>query len=753
MWAWLLLLILNGALAQEPLPEVRFFASPGAEVVVFPSANPKTIEIGVFRNRVPITDQLSRVSARWLLDADAVSIGGGTTYVNLHVERDDLTVQAVVEGGLTRLILTPGTSGKTKVNRAPSVDELIEHLDYRRPQKPSPIALAPMRGDAAAGMLDLRQVNLELPMWLPDEIPGELGTFLGMPPNSLRSLDGYRFALTETDNDQIRAMANYQLAVGHLMLDMPREATYYAKQMLESSDSAPASAGNLIAAAGLLKAGRAEDARQRCVEARKHGASDYGTLQCLGITSLGDGYPSPSHTARALVATGDNPQFMLLAGQLLQLDNRHEEALPILEALAHDPPSGLSDNLWMSLGDSQYMTGKIEDAKKSWSNIEKSSRLHPVAHIRGRMAELVVESRSEWAQAIPEFHTLTELGGPAEAEARYILAQIAQAEGDMESAADNLLEIWRNHRSIALDSDVPERLMMVCKERVNSLHRTGRWADEAATFDMCWRKDLDTLSSDTAVLEQVSQVLSNMGLFDEALAIQQRALAVHTLVERDEPSALLRLAELYNKTHHPEEALKTLLYVDRNTQLVDKSRRYRLEADAHRDLGAIKEAESSYKRAATGGEEAPLARRALGIMLADDDRCKQAIPLLKQDEDRDAQLTLARCQIRESDPESALQTSLAILDSVEDPWTQEQATWLAAVASVRGPQPPAPLPENASSLGLWNTLIDEELAISQLKKRLTTPPGEPEETEEVPEENEGSAEEDAENSENSGDQG
>ena len=105
------------------------------------------------------------------------------------------------------------------------------------------------------------------------------------------------------------------------------------------------------------------------------------------------------------------------------------------------------------------------------------------------------------------------------------------------------------------------------------------------------------------------------------------------------------------------------------------------------------------------------------------------------------------------DPETALETAIGILDTAEDRWTREQATWLAAVASVRGPQPPEPLPDNASSLGLWNTLIEEEVAISQLKKRLTTPPDEfeeeQEEAEEAPEETEAPEE----NAPNSGDQG
>ena len=209
MWVWFLLLVLNGSLAEEPLPEVRFYASPGAEVVVFPTANPKVIEVGVFRNRVPISDQLEGVSARWLMDADAVSIGGGTTYINLHAGRDDLTVRVNVDKGLTRLVLTPGAKAAPRVTRAPSVDELIEHIDYRRPDKPAAVALAPMRGEAAAGLLNVRQITLELPMWLPDSVPGELGTFLGLPPNSLRSIDGYRFVLTETDNEHMRAMANW----------------------------------------------------------------------------------------------------------------------------------------------------------------------------------------------------------------------------------------------------------------------------------------------------------------------------------------------------------------------------------------------------------------------------------------------------------------------------------------------------------------------------------------------------------------
>ncbi len=101
----------------------------------------------------------------------------------------------------------------------------------------------------------------------------------------------------------------------------------------------------------------------------------------------------------------------------------------------------------------------------------------------------------------------------------------------------------------------------------------------------------------------------------------------------------------------------------------------------------------------------------LGLFLAHQERCKEALTLLAEDSDRDASLARSRCKIRLGDLEGAHADSVATATDADDEWTRDQASWLASVAALKaGPTPDFPEETNPTN-PMWSTLLEEELAI------------------------------------------
>jgi hypothetical protein len=124
------------------------------------------------------------------------------------------------------------------------------------------------------------------------------------------------------------------------------------------------------------------------------------------------------------------------------------------------------------------------------------------------------------------------------------------------------------------------------------------------------------------------------------------------------------------------------------------------------------------RRAMTSKTQTDEARRALGLLLADLDRCAEALPLLLDDPDRDARLTRSRCQIDEGDPLGAHTEAVATAADATDPWTREQAGWLASVAALLADPAPNFPDEETPVTPMWGALLAEERAIIDLKTRL-----------------------------------
>ncbi|HHO51042.1 MAG TPA: hypothetical protein ENK18_09275, partial [Deltaproteobacteria bacterium] len=294
------------------------------------------------------------------------------------------------------------------------------------------------------------------------------------------------------------------------------------------------------------------------------------------------------------------------------------------------------------------------------------------------MAEMLEDGPSEWASRIPLLLEATDRDDPAAAEAHYLLAQLAETYGDPELAAEHLNLLWDRFPDQARRSDVPERLVDVCRQRLEMLDREGRTADHVAFFTACWRPELDLLSADPELLQRTATLLAELGLPAEGLALQLRAIAVHTRLGHDDPAALAALTRLYVQTGRSTEALQTLDYTEALPQRLPVVEFLVAEAEARHALGDTAGALRAWSLAEAEG--APAARRAQGMIQAEQGRCREAALLLQDAGDDEARLTRGRCLLalgRDQEAREILPTE------GPDPFVLQDASWLLGVIAAR----------------------------------------------------------------------
>jgi tetratricopeptide (TPR) repeat protein len=704
------------ASAAEP-GRVFFETSPGAQVVVFPRSEERTIDIGIYRNRAPIRDQINGTSARYTLDVDAVSIGSGTSYLTIHTDRDGILPTVHRQDGFFEVRLSPGTVVVAPPPPAPTFEEVLNPDQVRRAAPPPRVPLTPLRGDAATIATDPRNIRLEIPSWDVElDVTHPFGQLLGEKDPSWNAIDDYRQVLTSTDNDYLKQVSRYRLGKAYADIGLPRESSFYLHELLEG-DHRPDITAFLFAAQADFGIGRWEEGREHCRSAVDAGASEADVLACLVAPSLATGNPAPSELGRMLAVSTENPERRLLAAQLLQMDHRHREAKPLLESVATQLPLARMRDAYLSLGDARYALGEYEEAVNAWTQVKRIGDLGEVARLRIFMAEIVQKGRTSWAKHIPELARVSREPGLQGIEAHYLLAQIAQIYGNMEDAATHLNALWMRNSQIAFESDIPDRLLAVCTERLKWLQQEDRHVDFAASFEDCWRPDLDAYAGNTRTLQQAALAYEALGLHERALRIQQRVTTHHTTAKQDDPAALTHLARFYVNAGRPLEALDTIAYSKRHFKAAALRGPIQVsEALALEATGDDAAAEKAWRGAAAVTSSRKDGRRGLGMLLAHQQRCKEAAPYLAEldSSDNDGLLSRSRCLLHRNQG-AKVRPDMDPLLSASDTYLRADATWIAAAAAWQTRKPDA-VPDIENEL--WQRILDEERTAQAFDARL-----------------------------------
>jgi tetratricopeptide (TPR) repeat protein len=386
----------------------------------------------------------------------------------------------------------------------------------------------------------------------------------------------------------------------------------------------------------------------------------------------------------------------MLAGQLLQLDNAHREAEPLIRLAASNLEGDLRKQALINLGDALYAHGDLAGARDAWRYVGPGGDLGDILLQRQRMLTLVERGPREWANSIPDLSITARRRDRSGAEAGYLLAQIAEALGDTRGAAEYLLDLLTRHHSVVVGSDVPDRLWRIIDRRLGLLQRQGRSLDQVAFYNDFYTTRLRSKVIDTEQIVGVSAAYESLGLYGHALSVQREVFAIHSAQSRQDIGALINLVRLYVKNDRPLEALQTVDYIRGLSDIRSWSGLLGLyEGRSYQELGRLDEAREAYAAGASAPGTMLESTGRLALLEAADDNCTAAIDGLQmlvaalpgqapeQLMDGRAHIALARCLLFQDRPAEALVVASAAIDRADDSLHERYATYLAALAAQR----------------------------------------------------------------------
>ncbi len=621
---------------------IELSLSPGARTVIFPRSDPDKVEIGIYRNRVPI--DIPSFGTQWLANTKVTSVGGGTWFLELQVRRPEIDARLEGDDQNRVVVLAPGNPDLVRAGKTATSAELLSGTMPRRIDASPGAALQPLSGDASLVTLD--PSIYPLPLYAPSipNLPQPYREWLTTDTSAdWDDIARYRKAIPDcvpnwrtsttrkcTAEEELRlTTASVRLGLTHMDLGFAREASYYLDEAAHGQKfNTPAI--HLARARAAYGTRRWNEGRERCAAVKESGGDEALVLECLGVASLATANPPPTETARALLAKSKRPQARLLAAELLQKDNRHSEALPVLREVVDVLEPSWRRRAAAALGDAAAATGNMKAASFFWSRVDAHGDLGEVIDLRVEMGEMLKSGPRWWPSRIPRLIAAARQSTPVAIEARYLLAQVAESYGDPEQASEYLVMLIDRNRALALRSDVPERLVRVCSPRLADLHSQGRHVETVALFRMCWRPILDEVISDTSALEAVRASMEEIGMFEHALDLQQRIAGIQSRENRDTVESLAALLRLYAIHGKGREALETLAYTRKKLGAQVSGPQFAmLEGMAKQAADDVPGAISAYRRANVPGDLGFEAKLRTALLQADNKQCPAAIPTLK----------------------------------------------------------------------------------------------------------------------------
>jgi tetratricopeptide (TPR) repeat protein len=650
MWLLLIVTLSFGAKPQTPkyvgvkpqlntyAPGTGYFAvelSPGTRIVEYPRNQPTIAQIALYGNNVPLTQQLKTVNTRWIADTQVWSVGDGAWFLTFYLDESDVEVKWESQGEFTIFTLAKG-----KPKPPPPELEVLNGYTLatdppdRLPLPPPSTLLHPFYGDGLTIKIDPRLFSLSFTPWRPTTSKHPLAKLAEAPPTNWAAVEGYRTILGETRSLTMRSLAYYLLGIAHYNLGLPREATYYLGEALKTKGNWPKPTVYLAHAQAAMSAGRWDLAKASCTKAIEYGAEDVLGLECLTIVALETGSPSPSHVATALLNESDQPIHAVLAANLFLIDGQHGQAFEALDPIIEKLPRygyHWTRIAWANHGDALLGMGEFVEAQRSFGRAGHTGDLGELVRSRRRMIQILIDGPRTWGARMTDLRDRAEQDGPlVHAENYFLMAQIAKLYDDPTLAMEYLRKIQRHHTKRAEKADIGGMMIDICRNRLEQLHAHGRLADEAAFFQECWQPELDRAIEDTSHMQRVVRTYEDLGLYNKAMLLQIRVLAIQTALKNVLPEEIAHLAHLYAETGRPEETFKTTDFIRDlpNGKRIEPQLRLIEARSIYRD-GALEDAEKAYLKAAQLPSVRDEARIRLALVHADQRRCADALPVLQ----------------------------------------------------------------------------------------------------------------------------
>jgi tetratricopeptide (TPR) repeat protein len=375
-----------------------------------------------------------------------------------------------------------------------------------------------------------------------------------------------------------------------------------------------------------------DDARIQLNQAYRYGADETSIVEGMAIISHETGIPSRSSTGRVLASLTAKPEALLLAGELLFIDGRYQEAWEILEPLFannmfSDPEDKESDQrLRLRLGDIAFFLGDNQKAQLYWRGTFPDIR-----QIRMIQVQMITEGSHAWVKNVPNLRVIAENGVTQNsAEAMYLIGQVYSKYGTQLDAVELWADFIRTYPELIYKTDVLDMLGVVYQDRIRALHRKDHWMRIAKTHEVGWVTELQKVVEDTDVLIAVADAYDRLGLSERALYALISDFGIGSNSGFYAPEAELYLAQLYFKSNRYYETFRTLDLM----KAEDMSPSIRmdvlfLESQAYLAEEKLDKAKELLEITARSKKYRTKSYVALGILARQDGDCESAITFLR----------------------------------------------------------------------------------------------------------------------------
>ena len=508
-----------------------------------------------------------------------------------------------------------------------------------------------------------------------------------LPRPNWHAIDRARAAMLSAQTEVALAQARYELGWLYLEKGFNREGRYYFELLAENAGALRPVDVALARARSALACRRWDEARDRLREAYRYGARESAIVEGFGVVSLETGIPGRALTAQVMSRVTGRPEALLLAAELLQRDGYYAESRSLLEALAGRVDGVTAERVALRLGDARVMAGEHEAAVRAYRDAPKGLSDSRVLYV-----DLLQKGYSDWAASVPKISAMTKDKGEVGAEALYLLSQVDTVLGSQVDAVSDLSQIIRRYRSIATNSDVPERLWEVYSERQAILLKHEKWFDLAALHEGAWHPVVRRAVDDTSILYGVARAYEEIGLPRRALNVMIEIRALLSKTGNDNVQLVIDLARLYHENGVYREGLESIEYLRRRKLPADRQGEVALlAASIHEARNDVAATVRELRMASTDPRYAEEVRVWMARIDAEGGRCAGATPVLwnaLMSQEGRGQFTesrpyfaLARCLAANGDGARASQAAKAAAGRSDSMEESRYATYLAAVAS------------------------------------------------------------------------
>jgi hypothetical protein len=602
--------------------------------------------------------------------------GGGTWVVKAMMRKPEWDLRIVVDGGYLVIEVVEGIASIADAEEKVLTVQSLVSGDVPTPASKTKFPqLIFLHGNALSYAMNADDFVPLLP------VPAAL------PRPNWFAIDRARTAMLAAQTEVALAQARYELGWLYLEKGFNREGRYYFELLSDNAGALRPVDVALARARSALACARWDEARDRLREAYRFGARESAIVEGFGVVSLETGVPGRALTAKVMARVTGRPEALLLAAELLQRDGYYAESRSLLESLTGRVEGITAERVALRLGDARIIGGESDAAVRAYRDAPAG-----LSEVRVLYVDLLTKGSLSWAASIPRLSLFAKEKGEVGAEALYLLSQIDTQFGTRVDAVTDLAQLIRKHRTIAMASDVPERLWEVYKERQNILLGQEKWFDAASLHEGAWHPMLRRAVDDTSVLVGVAHAYEQIGLPQRALALTRDVWSVLLRGASDDTDLLINMTRLYHENGDTLNALETLKYLRRNKVPADRlADTALLAATIHEANGHVPAMVKELRAAARDPRHRERATLWMARVDAEAGRCDAATSVLwgtlmspegraKYTESR-PYLALARCLAAKGDGARAAQAAKAAAGRSDSAEESRYATYLAAVAS------------------------------------------------------------------------